>query len=298
MSALDWDKLRIFHAVAEAGSLTHAGEQLGLSQSAVSRQIGALETQLNTTLFHRHARGLILTEQGELLFRTARDIFSRLAVAEAMIADSKDKPSGDLRVTSTVTFGTVWLAPRLKEFMDLYPDIRISLLVDDHELDLSMREADVAIRMWKPTQSDLVQRKLITVHNHIYASVDYVTRHGAPQTVADLDRHRIIVYGEEAPAHFNNLNWLLTAGESTRPREPVLSINNVYGVLQAVASGLGIAAMPDYLVQNNPRVVRVLPNVDGPAFDTYLVYPEELRATKRLAVFRDFLLRKVADWQY
>lgn len=298
MSALDWDKLRIFHAVAEAGSLTHAGEQLGLSQSAVSRQIGALETQLSVTLFHRHARGLILTEQGELLFRTARDIFSRLAVTEAMIADSKDKPTGDLRITSTVTFGTVWLAPRLKEFMELYPDIRISMVVDDHELDLSMREADVAIRMWKPTQSDLVQRKLLTVHNHIYASVDYVTRHGAPQTIGDLERHRLIVYGEEAPAHFNNINWLLTFGEPEQPREPILTINNVYGVLQAVASGLGIAALPDYLVQNNPRIVRVLPNIDGPNFDTYLVFPEELRNTKRLAVFRDFLLRKVADWQY
>lgn len=298
MSALDWDKLRIFHAVAEAGSLTHAGEQLGLSQSAVSRQIGALETQLNATLFHRHARGLILTEQGELLFRTAREFFSRLAVTEAMIADSKEKPTGDLRVTSTVTFGIVWLAPRLKEFMDVYPDIRISLVVDDHELDLSMREADVAIRMWKPTQSDLIQRRLLTVHNHLYASVDYITRHGAPQSLEDLNRHRLIVYGSEAPPHFDNINWVLTAGNPEHPREPVLTINNVYGVMQAMVSGLGIAPLPDYLVQGNPRVVRVLPNVDGPNFDTYLVYPEELRATKRLAVFRDFLLRKVADWNY
>jgi DNA-binding transcriptional LysR family regulator len=298
MSALDWDKLRIFHAVAEAGSLTHAGESLGLSQSAVSRQIGALETQLNATLFHRHARGLILTEQGELLYRTARDIFARLAVTEAMIADAKDKPSGELCVTTTVAFGTVWLAPRIKEFMDLYPDIRIEMVVDDRELDLSMREADVAIRMWKPTQADLVYRKLITVHNHIYASVDYIARYGAPQTIEDMDRHHLVVYGEEAPAHFNNINWLLHAGEPTTPREPILSVNNVYGVMQAVASGLGIASLPDYMIEGNSRIVRVLPNLDGPGFDTYLVYPEELRNTKRLAVFRDFLLRKVADWQF
>ncbi len=298
MSALDWDKLRIFHAVAEAGSLTHAGESLGLSQSAVSRQIGALETQLNATLFHRHARGLILTEQGELLYRTARDIFSRLAVTEAMIADAKDKPSGELCVTTTVAFGTVWLAPRLKEFMDLYPDIRIEMVVDDRELDLSMREADVAIRMWKPTQADLIHRKLLTVHNHVYASVDYVTRHGAPQTIEDLDRHHLIVYGEEAPAHFNNINWLLKVGDPVAPRDPILTVNNVYGVMQSMASGLGVAALPDYMVEGNPRIVRVMPNVDGPSFDTYLVYPEELRNTKRLAVFRDFLLRKVADWRY
>ncbi|WP_298723809.1 LysR family transcriptional regulator [uncultured Ferrovibrio sp.] len=298
MSALDWDKLRIFHAVAEAGSLTHAGEALGLSQSAVSRQIGALEAQLNATLFHRHARGLILTEQGELLYRTAREIFARLAVTEAMIADAKDKPSGDLCVTTTVAFGTIWLAPRLREFMDLYPDIRIEMVVDDRELDLSMREADVAIRMWKPTQADLIYRKLLTVHNHVYASVDYVTRHGAPQTLEDLDHHKLIVYGEEAPAYFSNINWLLKAGDPVAPREPTLSINNVYGVMQAVASGLGIASLPDYMAEGNPRIVRVLPNVDGPGFDTFLVYPEELRNTKRLAVFRDFLLRKVADWQY
>lgn len=298
MSALDWDKLRIFHAVAEAGSLTHAGEALGLSQSAVSRQIGALESQLNATLFHRHARGLILTEQGELLYRTARDIFSRLAVTEAMIADAKDKPSGDLCVTTTVAFGTVWLAPRLKEFTDLYPDIRIEMVVDDRELDLSMREADVAIRMWKPTQADLVYRKLLTVHNHVYASVEYIARHGTPQAIEDLDRHRLIVYGEEAPAHLNNINWLLKVGDPAVPREPILTVNNVYGVMQSMVSGLGIAALPDYMVEGNPRIVRVMPNIDGPNFDTYLVYPEELRNTKRLAVFRDFLLRKVADWRY
>jgi len=298
MSALDWDKLRIFHAVAEAGSLTHAGEQLGLSQSAVSRQIGALEAQIGTSLFHRHARGLILSEQGELLYRTAREFHSRLVVTEAMIADSRDKPSGDLRVTSTVTFGIVWLAPRIKEFMDLYPDIRISLVVDDRELDLSMREADVAIRMWKPTQSDLVQRRLLTVHNHLYASVDYITRFGSPQTLDDLEKHRLIVYGDAAPPHFDNINWMLNIGDPVRPREAILTINNVYGVMQAVTSGLGVAALPDYLVQGDTRVVRVLPNVDGPNFDTYLVFPEELRNTKKLAVFRDFLLRKVADWRY
>ncbi len=298
MPSLDWDKLRIFHAVAEAGSLTHAGDALGLSQSAVSRQIGALESRLNATLFHRHARGLILTEQGELLYRTARDIFARLAVTEAMIADAKDKPSGELKVTTTVAYGTIWLAPRLKEFMDLYPDIRIEMVVDDRELDLSMREADVAIRMWKPTQADLIYRKLLTVHNHVYAAVDYVTRHGAPQTIEDLDKHHIIVYGEEAPAHFNNINWLLQVGDPATPREPILTVNNVYGVMQSVASGLGIAALPDYMVEGNPRIVRVMPNVAGPSFDTFLVYPEELRNTKRLAVFRDFLLRKVADWRY
>ena len=139
-SAMDWDKLRIFHAVADAGSFTHAGHELGLSQSAVSRQISALEEGLNVPLFHRHARGLILTEQGEVLYRTAHEVFTKLTAAQTRLMDSKEKPSGELRITTTVGLGSVWLTPRLKEFTELYPQINVTLLLDDRELDLAMRE--------------------------------------------------------------------------------------------------------------------------------------------------------------
>src|SRR5512133_1119387 len=115
---LDWDKLRVFHAVAEAGSFTHAGETLNLSQSAVSRQIQALEEALAVPLFHRHARGLILTEQGELLFRTAREVFAKLSMAEGLVSASKDRPKGPLKITSSAAFGSTWLTPRMHEFLD------------------------------------------------------------------------------------------------------------------------------------------------------------------------------------
>ena len=110
---MDWDKLRIFHAAAEAGSFTHAGEALSISQSAVSRHISALERDLNVPLFHRHARGLVLTEQGELLYRTAQEVFSKLATTQILLADSRGKPSGELKVTTTRALGTGWLTPRL-----------------------------------------------------------------------------------------------------------------------------------------------------------------------------------------
>src|SRR5262245_34941204 len=128
---LDWDKLRIFRAVAEAGSFTHAGALLNLSQSAVSRQISALEDSLRTPLFHRHARGLILTEQGEVLFETVRDVTAKLALAEAQLAESKERPTGLLRVTATVAFGSTWLAPRLHRFFELHPEIRVHMVVVD-----------------------------------------------------------------------------------------------------------------------------------------------------------------------
>jgi DNA-binding transcriptional LysR family regulator len=296
---MDWDKLRIFHSVAEAGSFTHAGEALNLSQSAVSRQISALEESLKTSLFHRHARGLILTEQGEVLYRTAHEVFAKLAMAEAMLTDSKDRPRGELKITTTVGFGSTWVAPRVREFVELYPDVAVNLVLDDHELDLSMREADVALRMRKPTQPDLVQRKLLTVHYHIYASADYLKRHGTPKSLADLAQHRLITYGEEAPAPISDVNWLSTAGLPTgQRRDSILQVNNTFAIMLAVESGLGVAAIPDYMTEGNTRITRVLPAVEGPTFETYFVYPEELRNSKRIAVFRDFLVRKVADWHY
>jgi DNA-binding transcriptional LysR family regulator len=297
---MDWDRVRVFCGVAEAGSFTRAAESLGLSQSAISRQISALEEDLRTPLFHRHARGLVLTEQGEILLEAAQEIAARMAVVESRLDEAKDHPAGHLRINTTVGFGTVWLTAHLREFLDLYPEITVSLLVIDTELDLSMREADVAIRLNPPRQPDLIQKRLMTVHTHLYAAPEYLE--GAPplESADDLDRHRLIVYGSEAmPPPVPSLNWVLAAGRDEQhhgpPRRPTLLINNVYGMLRAAERGLGVASLPDYLCSTSRRVIRVLPQLEGPTFDAYFVYPEEMRASKRVSVFRDFLLRKLAE---
>jgi DNA-binding transcriptional LysR family regulator len=298
---MDWDKLRIFHAAAEAGSFTHAGEALNMSQSAVSRQVSALERELNAPLFHRHARGLVLTEQGEMLYRTAQEVFTKLASAELLLSDSRQKPTGDLRLTTTVALGVHWLTPRLQEFMDLYPDIRLQLILDDGELDLGMREADVAIRFQPPSQNDLIRRKLFVVHNHVYASPEYVRKFGAPRTLDDLERHRILVYGGTVPPHLRRINWLVTAGRENggTARVPALQINSVLGLKEAVRRGLGIAVLPDYVARDDPRIVAVLDGEESlPEFETYFVYPEEMKASKRIEVFRDFLVRKAREWSF
>ncbi len=291
--AMDWDKLRIFHAVAEAGSFTHAGESLNLSQSAVSRQVSGLEDSLQATLFHRHARGLKLTEQGELLYKTAHEVFNKLAMAEARISENKERPEGPLKVTTTVAFGSVWLTPRMKEFVGLYPDINVSLVLADTELDLSMREADVAIRLAPPKQPDLIQRHLMSMRYHVYAAPDYLEAHGTPQTPEDLDAHQLIVYGDDAKPPVENLNWLLEAGARHGRRRPTIQVNSSYGIFRAVQSGLGIGALADYMSREVGNLVEVLPELRGPSIDTFFVYPEELRNSNRIAVFRDFLLEKM-----
>lgn len=294
----DWDRVRIFHAVAEAGSFTRAADRLGLSQSAISRQIGALEEHLGIALFHRHARGLVLTEQGEIMLEAANEVARRMAVVETALNESRDQPSGHLRLSTTVGVGTIWLTAHLTEFAQLYPDISISMLVTDGDVDLSMREADVAIRLQRPTQSDLIQRRLMTVHTHIYGSPAYLDRCGTPERPSDLDKHRLIAYGDNTPP-VPTLNWVLIAGieedDQAPRRRAVLQVNNVYGMLRAVESGLGLASLPDYIGSLSPTLRRVLPDLEGPSFTAYFVYPEELRSSKRVAVFRDFLLRKVAE---
>jgi DNA-binding transcriptional LysR family regulator len=296
---MDWDKLRVFHAVAEAGSFTHAGEALNLSQSAISRQISSLEQDLGVPLFHRHARGLVLTEQGELLFGTTKDVFAKLATAQAMLADSTERPRGPLKVTTTVALGSIWLTPRMREFMELYPDIRLTLLLTDEEIDIGMREADVAIRLNPPTQPDLVQRRLMTMHNHVYASPEYLKNHGMPQAIEELAEHTLVVYGEDVRPPTARVNWLMDAVRRARvvPRN-VLKVNNIYGIYRAVQSGVGIAALPDYTVRQISNLVRILPDHEGPPYDSYFVYPQELRNSKRVAVFRDFLLSQIRETRF
>ena len=293
---MDWDKLRIFHVVAETGSFTHAGKVLNLSQSAVSRQVSGLEASLDNSLFHRHARGLVLTEQGEWLFQTVHDVYAKLAMTEAQIKESKDSPKGPLKITTTVAFGSAWLTARMAEFLNLYPDIDVSMVLNDTDLDLSMGEADVSIRMTPPTQPDLIQRRLMTMRFHVFASSEYIKKHGMPLKPEDLDDHRLVVYGEDAKPPVADLDWLLKAGATKgKPRRAVLKVNNIYGIYRVVRSGLGIGAIPVYLSHQAVNLVEVLTELNGPTYDAYFVYPEALRDSKRIIVFRDFLLRKIAE---
>ncbi|MBT0956468.1 LysR family transcriptional regulator [Alphaproteobacteria bacterium KMM 3653] len=290
---MDWDKLRIFHAVADAGSLTHAGDTLHLSQSAVSRQIRALEESLDATLFHRHARGLILTEQGELLFDATSAMIKRLDTAAARIKDSAEEVFGELRVTTTTGFGTLWLAPRLPRLYEAFPDLKIDLMLEERVLDLPMREADVAIRMKEPSQADLIRRRLMSVRMRLYATHDYIAKHGSPATIEDMSEHRLIC---QSPAAFQvHAGATLIARLLNNTMFSRLTVNNYFGVLQGVLNDLGIGVLPNYVSEDNPNLVRVLPEVESTEVPVFLAYPEELRQSQRIAAFRDFVTKEIQD---
>jgi len=296
---MDWDKLKIFHAVAEAGNFTKATYILNLSQSAISRQIQSLEQELKTQLFERHARGLSLTENGEYLFKTAREVISKLKDVESTLMDKKNKLSGKLTVTTVVSFGTTWLTPRIQEFMKLNPEIEIELIFDDKELDLSTRQADIGIWMRRPKQLNYVQKKLIDINYHIYGSTKYLEKIGHPKTLQELNKHNFISYGKGAPSPVFNPDWALKLGvKDNKKRKPVMKVNSIYGLLLAVQSGVGLAALPDYITISVPNIVKVLPQIEGPKTEAYFVYPQSLRNTARVIAFRNFLYSKVSKWEF
>ena len=291
---MDWDKLRVFHAVAEAGSLTHAGESLRLSQSAVSRQIRALEEDINAPLFHRHPRGLILTGEGEHLYEATKVIHGQVTAARARMQDARDEIGGELRITTTVGFGTLWLAPRLHRFLDVAPELNVDLLLDDRVLDLPMREADIAIRMREPNQSEVIRRPLMDVSIKLYASAGYIERYGAPETASDLEQHRLITYSPDGPQAVEQMEWMYTR---LPKRRGLVTVNNYYGVLQAARNALGVAALPSYMAQDGGGLVQVAQDLESPHYTVYLVYPEELRGARRISLFRDFMLKEVARFE-
>jgi DNA-binding transcriptional LysR family regulator len=295
--AMDWDKLRVFHAVALSKSLTKAGETLNLSQSAVSRQVSTLEEGMRISLFQRHARGLVLTEQGEILFRTVSDMISKLQATEISLAESSSKPRGPFKVTVPTTFGTLWLAGQMKEYTELYPEIDVTLICEDRELDLTQRQADAAIRFHPTKHPDLVQIPLMSLNNSLYASNDYLRVHGVPQKLNDLAQHKLLQFDTSVGnLPFPEVNWMFALDENKSFKlAPSFRVNSLLAMRTALKQGMGIAALPDYLMHRTRHISRVLPEVAGPVTEAWYVYPVELKNSKRIAVFRNFITQKIAE---
>ena len=296
---MDWDKLKIFYAVAEAGSFTNATTILNISQSAISRQIQSLEQDLKVQLFERHARGLTLTENGEYVYKTAHEVISKLKEVETSLGDQKNKPSGKLTITTVRSFGTHWLTPRIQEFMNLNPEIEIELIFDDKELDLSTRQADIGIFMRRPKQLNYIQRKLVDINYHIYGSTKYLEKYGIPKTTNDLNKHRFISFGKGSPSPVFNPDWALKLGnKDNKKRKSIMKVNSVMGLLLAVESGVGLAALPDYLVSQSQNVIKVLPKSEGPITEAHFVYPQSLKNVARVQAFRNFLYSKLRETKF
>ena len=295
---MDWNKLKSFYTIAISNSISKASTKLNISQSALSRQIQDLEFDLKTNLFIRHQKGMRLTEQGENLLKAVGQINLSISDFEKKLIDKKTKPIGKLNISTTVGFGSTWLTPRINKFANQYPEMEISLLMSDEEIDLSSRTADVAVRVKKPTQANLIFKKFVNFHNHIYGSPEYLHKYGIPRNVNDLDKHSLICFGVGLPSPISNIDWILKVGKNGSKRRPKFRVNSIYGMSLAVEKGAGLASLPDYMVAEKTNLVKVIPNLEGPSYQTYFVYTESFKNDRRLEVFRDFLFNEAKDWHF
>ena len=289
---MDWDKLKIFHNVALDLNISEAAHKMNISHSSISRQISALERDLRVSLFKRHARGLTLTEQGKILFKTAHDIFGKIALTEAKLTESKEKPTGPLTIAATVAFGTTWLAPRIEKFTNSYPDIDVSIIIENKYTDLAQGEADVALRLTEPTQMDLIRFPLYEFQFKIYSSPEYIEKFGIPKDVSELPNHKIVAFGDSVEPSIPDVNCILDLLPKNI-KVKTLFISNMYGVMRAIGGGAGIGALPEYMRISNNNLVPILPTVDTPKTIIYFTYPPELKGSKKIEALRDFLVREV-----
>jgi len=288
---MDWDKLKIFHNVALDLNISEAAHKMNISHSSISRQVSALERELKVSLFKRHARGLTLTEQGKILFKTAHDIFGKIALTEAQLTDSKEKPAGPLTIAATVAFGTTWLAPRIEKFANSYPDIDISIIIENKYTDLAQGEADVALRLTEPTQMDLIRFPLYEFQFKIYSSPEYIEKYGIPKDVAELSKHKIVAFGHDVEPSIPDVNCILDLLPKKK-KVKVLYVSNMYGVMRAIGGGAGIGALPEYMKISSNNLVPILPDAKTPKAVIYFTYPSELKGSKKIAALRDFLVRE------
>jgi DNA-binding transcriptional LysR family regulator len=296
---LDWDKLRIFYIVAQTKNITKAAERLNASQSAVSRQITALESSMKTTLFHRRARGLLLTEQGDILLNTVSEFFQKLAQTENALLELSERPKGALRITAGHSFGAIWLAAQMHEFSELYPEIKVELVLEDEQRNLSMREADVAIRMYSTKNPDLVQRPLTTIHSSIYASNDYLRVYGIPKSFEELSNHRVLTLSTAGHQVMDGHDWMQRHAKSLGVELNIhFQVNNLMAMLRVVKQGMGIAVLPDYVVERARHVSRILDDVSPDPVDAYMVYSMDMKESKRIRAFRHFIQRKLTEYTF
>ena len=284
---MDWDKLKIFHNVALDLNISEAAHKMNISHSSISRQISALERDLKVSLFKRHARGLTLTEQGKILFKTAHDIFGKIALTEAKLTESKEKPTGPLTIAATVAFGTTWLAPRIEKFTNSYPEIDVSIIIENKYTDLAQGEADVALRLTEPTQMDLIRFPLYEFQFKIYSSPEYIEKFGIPKDVSELPNHKIVAFGDSVEPSIPDVNCILDLLPKNK-KVKTLFISNMYGVMRAIGGGAGIGALPEYMRISNNNLVPILPNADTPKTIIYFTYPPELKGSKQIEALRDF----------
>lgn len=286
MNNLNWDDLRYFLAAAESGSLSAAAKRLHSNQPTVGRHIDALEAALGLRLFQRHKKGLTLTHECAWVLEQAQLMQSGVQSIQRMVEGDFQQLRGSVRLALPEGLCNEVLIPHLDTFYRQYPNLRLILNVSSRTADLTRGEADIAVRLFRPKDADLVARQLTRMEMGLYASREYLQTHDRPENESDLLSHRIISYGDELAGLPENV-WLL---DHATPGHRILQSDSTTSRLRATVGGLGISIQPCVLADTHPGLVRILQHAPLPRHEVWITYHRDLRHILRVRVTADFLI--------
>lgn len=293
--AIDLQRLKIFYAVAREQKISSAREILNISESAISRQITNLEDGLGIKVFHRHPRGLSLTESGKILYRASEDIVHRIMQVEEDLDISKNAPHGNLVLAAPMLLGTYCVLPWLYELRQAYAEINICLNMNEDNISVEPGKADALLSLYPSDSLDLIQIKLIDVHFGIYASQDYCKTHGYPKTANDLLNHQLIAYTGKYENGFKGVDNHIKLAKSVSNGQEIsyhFACDHLLGILKSLENGHGIACLPNYAAYHDKNLVRLMPQHKIEVGHLYFVYPIELKNSRRIKILHEFLLEK------
>jgi DNA-binding transcriptional LysR family regulator len=289
---MDLTRLHVFYVLAKSGSFTNAAKILHVSQSAVSRSIQLFEHRIKAQLINRSKKGVTLTPQGEILFEFSKRFIDEYELILKISRDNEDEPQGPLKIITTPYLASTFLPTHLAGFFKKYPKI-VPTIVGEIE-DINLSQADIAIRTYMPHHPQLIQKPFFSFHNELWAHPTYIQKHGMPKTAEDLDNHQLIIYGEKTSPAYGSVEWILSVGAHTKKRKPYLTTNSTDGVINLALQGLGIIQAPkEYVELKSNNLVQILPEIDGPVVDTYLIYPKELDKSQKVQAFADYVKKNI-----
>lgn len=292
--------LEAFKATADEGSFAAAARDLGLSRSQVNKLVIQLEDHLGAQLFNRTTRQVSLTSTGRAFYDRALTILSDLAEAESQIQDDQGAPQGELKINAPMSFGTSHLGPALIDFMQLYPKIRIQLILDDRFIDPIADGFDMTIRIGEPVDMpSLIDHEIVEAKRVICAAPDFLKQHGHPKSPKDLLKLPCLHYGNLPTGN----RWRLTGPDGSNDVQVngVLCSNNADVLRDAAVKGLGLALLPTFVAGAElqaGRLVTVLSDFHAPTIHLCLLYPPNRHLASRMRVLVEFLYERFGDKPY
>lgn len=291
-SSISLDDLRVFYEIAEDGTISGVSKATGVTQPTLTRSIKNLEAALGVSLYFRKRDGMALTAAGLKLHQLLKERLTPLNNVIDLFREDLSSPSGNLKIATTYTFGSLWLPRRLDKFYIKYPRINLDIYATDEKIDIYNR-VDAAVSFQPYDDSNVIDHEILSYELRIYASKEYLNTYGTPQSISELKNHKILVYGDNTRAPTPQVNWLVKNEHGGYVYHPLVKLNSAQGLMEAVKRGVGIATLATYIAKDDPDLIELKIDTGYPPVKIYFSYHTSMANSIRIKSLREFITQEL-----